>query len=515
MDKVTAGGAPGTGDGYDGVVSVRAMPRWYGTLFVTDTLERFGFYGMQAILVLYAAAPLSQGGLGLAAADAASLFGAWIGLMFLLSLGGGWAGDRLLGQRPAMLAGTLLSGAGYLMLAVPSGVMTAVGLGVLAIGGGLFKPNHQALINLMFGGSRGRESGISLMYVGVQVSALIAPLVTGYLGERVSWHLGFSVAAVAALATGAVLASAAAQFGGVGDRPPRPLGAQERRVAAARAAVAGTVLAVVLAALAIAGALGPRTAIMCTGLLSVVLPPAGYLMLYRNRELSGADRRRLRAFLAVLLGSALFWMIIAHAASLLTLFARDHVDLDVLGFRVPVGWLQAATPLFILVLAPMIASALPRIGGRRHVPVKFATGLLLVGGGFLLMSVAAGLAAGGARISPLWLIVVYLTHACGEVVVAAVTISALADVLPRPFMGRVVGVYWLFAALGGGLGSGVVRLAEVVPEDLYYLGLGLLATLAGLAFLLRRAALSRALATGDQGEAAADGPGPRTSSAGV
>jgi POT family proton-dependent oligopeptide transporter len=151
--------------------------------------------------------------------------------------------------------------------------------------------------------------------------------------------------------------------------------------------------------------------------------------------------------------------------------------------------------LFILVFAPMIASVLPRIGGRRHVPVKFATGLLLVGGGFLVMSVAAGFAAGGTKVSPFWLIVVYLTHACGEVVVAAVSISALADVLPRPFMGRVVGVYWLFAALGGGLGSGVVRLSQVVPETAYYLGLGLVAVLAGLSFLLWRVALSRALAT--------------------
>ncbi|OUC96388.1 peptide MFS transporter [Streptosporangium minutum] len=488
-------------DRYDGAVSVRAMPRWYMTLFATDALERFGFYGMQAILVLYAAAPRSTGGLGLARADAAALFGAWIGLMFILSMAGGWAGDRLLGQRPALLAGCVFSGLGYLLLAIPTGVMTAVGLCVLAVGGGLFKPNHQAMINLMFGGSKGRESGISLMYVGVQVSALLAPLVTAFLGERVSWHLAFSVAAVAVIATGVVFASTGAQFHGVGARPPRPLTPGERRVLLTRTSAAGAVLAGLLVVMALAGVLSPSTAIMITGVLTVLVPPIGYLTLYRNPELGVTDRRRLRAFLAVLLGSTLFWMIIAHAASLLNLFARDHVDLDVVGFTVPAGWLQAVTPMFILVLAPMIASVLPRIGGRQHVAIKFAAGLLLVGGGFLVMSVAAALAAGDTRISPLWLIVVYLTHACGEVVVAAVSISALADVLPRPFMGRVVGVYWLFAALGGGLGSGVVRLSEVVPETAYYLGLGLVAVLVGLGFLLRRAALSRALATDDHVDA--------------
>ncbi|GLW06758.1 peptide transporter [Microtetraspora sp. NBRC 13810] len=510
--------APAAGDAtHDGVLSVRTMPRWYVTLFATDTLERFGFYGMQAILVLYAAAPRAQGGLGLSTADAAALFGAWIGLMFMLSLAGGWAGDRLLGQRPALLAGCAFSVLGYLALAVPSGAMTAVGLTVLAIGGGLFKPNHQAMINLMFGDSKGRESGISLMYIGIQVSALLAPLVTAYLGERVSWHLGFSVAAVAMLATAVLFAFTAAQFHGVGARPPRPLSPAERRTVFTRTGVVLAAVAALLVVLAIAGVLSPTVAIALTGVLSVVVPPIGYLTLYRHRELGPADRRRLRAFLWLLLGGTLFWMIIAHAASLLNLFARDHVDLDVFGFVVPAGWLQAATPLFILVLAPVIAAVLPRIGGRRHVPVKFATGLLMVGGGFLIMSAAAALVTGDAKISPLWLIVVYLTHAGGEVVVAAVSISAMAELLPRVFMGRVIGVYWLFAALGGGLGSGVVRLSEVMPEPVYYLGLGLLAALAGLAFLFRRVALSRALATDDlvNVPVAAHRPGPVASSAEV
>src|SRR5690606_9205112 len=141
-------------------------------------------------------------------------------------------------------------------------------------------------------------------------------------------------------------------------------------------------------------------------------------------------RRRLRAFLAVFLGSTLFWMIIAHAASLLNLFARDHVDRVVFGMEIPASWLQAATPLFILLLAPLIAVALPALSGRTHVPVKLAVGLVLVGGGFLVMSLTTVLASSGEKVSPLWLVVVYITHACGEVIVAAVVISAAAEVLP-------------------------------------------------------------------------------------
>ncbi|WP_327085919.1 oligopeptide:H+ symporter [Nonomuraea sp. NBC_01738] len=471
------------------------LPRWYVTLFFSDALERFGFYGLQAILVLYAAAPAARGGLGLAFADAASLFGAWIGFMFMLSLAGGWLGDRVLGNRRALLAGCLTSVAGYLCLAVPAGWTTAVGLPLLGIGGAIYKPNHQAMINIMFGDrSRAREAGISLMYVATQVSALLAPLVTGYLGERVNWNLAFLVPALVLAATVVQLAVTAGQFGGVGDRPIKPLSPVERRAAGLRTGYGVAAVALVIGALGVLGTLSATTAIMLTGVLSVIVPIASYVMLYRDPGLGHDDRRRLRAFLTVYLGATLFWMIVAHAGSLLNLFARDHVDLQIGGFLVPASWLQTATPVFILALAPLIAAVVPRIGGEHNVAVKFAISLTLVGAGFLIMSLATVFAAGGDRISPIWLITVYLTHACGEVIIAAVTISAAADVLPSGYLGRTLGMLWLFAGLGGGLGSGVVRLSQVVPAPVYYLALGSVAALCGLGFALGRRALTRGLA---------------------
>jgi proton-dependent oligopeptide transporter, POT family len=476
--------------------------RWYATLFTSDMFERFGFYGMQAILVLYAAAPAARGGLGLGVADASSLFGAWIAVMFLLSLPGGWVGDRLLGQRRTLVTGTAVTVLGYLLLAVPAAGWTAAGLVVLAVGGGLYKPNHQAMLNMMLGESVRRESGISLMYVGVQASALLSPLLIGYLGERVSWHLGFAAAAVAMLLNLVQLVANARGFGGVGERPIRPLAPAERHTAGRRTAAAVAVVAVVVVGLAVVGALTATTAIALSGLLSVVFPIVGYRLLYRDPGLGAADRRRLRGFVAVFLGATLFWMIIAHAASLLNLFAQNHVDREIYGWTVPASWMQAATPTFILLFAPVFAWLLPRIGRRHNVAVKFCVGLLLVGGSFLVMSVAAAASAGGARVSPLWLVVVYLAHACGELIIAAVSIAAAGDVLPRQFMARTLGLLWLFAALGGGLGAGVVRLAEVVPEPAYYLGVGSVAVLSGLAFAVFRRALTRALSR--DGEAVPD-----------
>lgn len=477
----------------------KKYPRWFGTLYLTDTLERFGFYGMQAILVLYAIAPAARGGLGLKPADAASLFGAWIALMFLLSLPGGWVGDRVLGQRRALLVGAAVSMVGYLFLAIPGrGATTVIGLVVLAAGGGLYKPNHQAMINLMYGRDTGRrEAGISMIYTGVQFSALCAPLLTGYLGERVSWNLGFSIAGVAMGVSAILLARATAQFNGIGSEPGRALEPAERRKVVNRTLLLVGVIAAVLLGAAISGSLSPGMAIGIMGLLSVIFPIVGYRWLYRDKSLGVGDRRRLRGFLAVFLGATLFWMIVAHAASLLNLFALNHVDRNVFGWTVPASWLQAAVPVFILLLAPAFAWWLPRVGRRHNVAVKFALGLLLVGGSFLLMAVAAGFATSG-KVSPLWLVAVYLAHACGEIIVVSVVIAAAGDVLPRQFMARTLGLLWLFAALGGGIGAGVVRLAEVMPEPVYYLGLGTVAVAAGLAFVLGRKGLTASLSSDDE-----------------
>lgn len=468
---------------------------WYRTLFLTDMWERFGFYGMQAILVLYAAAPESRGGLGLPTADAAALFGAWIGLAFMFSMPGGWVGDRLLGPRRALLVGGVIIALGHFSLAVPAAGFTAVGLLLLALGTGLYKPNHQAMINMMFGKDSGRrESGISLMYVGIQVSALLAPLITGYLGERVNWHVGFAIAGLAMLIGVVQLTTAARQFGPVGGHPGRPLNAVARRTVARRTcAVLAALLALVVAGL-LTGTLTPTSGIIVVGLLGLIVPVIAFLLVHRHPELQAGDRQRLRAFLWVFLGSALFWMMIAQDGSVLTLFARDSTDLNAAGFTLPVSWLLSATPLFILFLAPCFAWALARMRTHATVPTKFALGLLLAGTSFLLMSVAAALAADGAKVSPIWLLTVYFMHACGELIIAAVGISAAADVLPPAFMGQTLGLLWLFAALGGGLGSQIVRLSQSLPQTVYFLGCGLVTTLAGLVFAWRRRAIARALA---------------------
>ncbi|WP_283133442.1 peptide MFS transporter [Rhizohabitans arisaemae] len=463
-----------------------ARSKWFSTLFLTDLWERFGFYGLLAILVLYAAAPVSEGGLGLPRAEAAALLGVYLAVTFMLSMAGGWAGDRLFGPRLATLWGGITVTLGYTLMALPTTVTTFPGLLGVSIGTALIKPNMTTMLNLHYGTDRaGREAGISMFYVGIQVSALISPLVVGFLGERVDWHLGFAAAACA-MAFGVLQYWAGSRHFAPGiGRVVRPATPRQRRVAAT-AAVLGLVL-VVSAGIALTA----QHAIVLVGLISLIVPFTAFTFVRRAQ--AETDRRRITVFLWLLLGASVFWMIAGQDGSLLNLFALHSTERDLFGFAVPASWLQSATPLFILAIAPIFALRWRRYGERLGVPAKFAAGLLLVGASFLVMAGAAALAADGAKVSPLWLLTVYFMHACAELIIAAVGISAAAEVAPPAYQAQIIGLWWLFCALGAGLASQAVRLTTVLPDQVYYLALGTLALAFAFAFIATRHRITRGL----------------------
>ncbi|GAA2609102.1 oligopeptide:H+ symporter [Dactylosporangium fulvum] len=476
----------------------RIVPRapWFRVLLATEMAERFGFFGLQATLVLYLAASAQDGGLGLRTVDAAALTGTWISLTYMLGGPGGWLADRVLGIRPTMMLGGLVSMAGHFALAVPAPAASATGLVLVSVGAGLYRPNHQAMANLLFGDSARRESGISLLYVGVQFSALIAPLVVGFVGDRVNWHAGFLCGGVVMLAGLVQLALARGTFLGVGDRPGRPLGPAGRR----RLRRYGVLLGAALTALtgAIVAVMPPVGIVGLLGMCTLVAPAVAFVLLYRNRRLRPVDRRRLSAFGWVILAWTLFFTMIAQGGSVMLLFAQDSTDRDIAGFEVPAGWFLSVSPLFVLIMAPVFAWLLPRLGeGVRVVPRKFAMALLLCGGSFLVMAVAAWLGAGGGRVSPLWLVAAYLLLSCSEVVVIAVGTAAASDVLPRAFIAQTIGVLGLFAAFGGGVGSQIVWLADAVPAAAYYLGYGLVVCGVGVLIALIRRRIVRGLTAAD------------------
>ena len=468
----------------------------FTTLFTTDMWERFSFYGMQALLFLYAVAPRSEGGLGLGVGTGGALFGLYMAGVFIAGLPGGWVGDRVLGPRRALLYGAIAIAAGHCWLAVPAEPTFYVGLGFIAVGTGLLKPNLPVLFTVLYptASSSRREAAFAIFYMSIQVSALLAPLVTGLLGERINWHLGFGAAAVGMAAGVIRYLIGARHFHGEGDTPPNPLPPEQRRRVVRRAGIAVAVVTAAFTVDALAGTFTVEHALGLLGLVSLVAPVVYFRHLLRRPEFRPAQRRRIRGYLWVLGPSALFWLMFSQLGSSFSYFAREHVDREVLGYLVPASWFQALHPLFLLVVAPLSAWAWMRLGPRVGAPAKLAGGLLASGTGFVVMTVAALVAASGTPVSPWWLLVAFLAQACGEITFGPVGLAVTGEVAPRGYASQMMGLYFMGAALGAGLGGQFSRLMTVLPLPVYFAIIAVAALTVGAILVARSGAISRTLA---------------------
>ncbi|OLE29253.1 MAG: hypothetical protein AUG44_05050 [Actinobacteria bacterium 13_1_20CM_3_71_11] len=470
-------------------------PRWFVTLFCTDMWERFSFYGMQALLVLFATAPVSAGGLGLGGSSAGALFGLYIAAAFVLPLAGGWLGDRLLGSRRATLYGAIVIAAGHYWMMAPLRAYSLVGLVFIAAGTGLMKPNLAATLSRFYGPGDApkREAAFSIFYMSIQVSALLAPLVTGILGERVQWHAGFGAAAIGMTIGVIYYAATSGRFGDVGREPVDPIApAALRRVLRRTALVAAPVVALLGLDIA-SGHFAIEHALGIVG-LSVLIVPVLYFRAARRRAgTAPAARRRLRAVRWLFLSSALFWLCFAQAGSVLSLFARDDVARRIGGFTVPASWFQSTTPLFILLGAPVVAWLWVRLGHRVGVAQKYAIGLALMGASFAVLALATASVSAGGRVGAGWLVAAFALQAFGEVALAPVGLAASADAGPAGATGQLMGLFFVSAALGAGLGSQVSRLWTVAPHPAFFGGLAVAGLLAAGILVLANERLNRAL----------------------
>jgi len=462
-------------------------PGWFVTLFCTDMWERFSFYGMHALLVLFLTAPRHAGGLGFTAGGAGALFGLYIAAAFLTPLAGGWLGDRVLGARQATLAGAVTITAGHCLLLAPLGVWSLTGLALIAAGTGLMKPNLAAILSRFYGPDRpaAREAAFSVFYMSIQLSALAAPLVTGVLGERYNWHLGFGAAALGMALGAGYFAATSSRFGVVGRHPADPIPpAALRRVVRRVLAV----LVPVATLLTIDVASGHFTVEHPLGMigLAVIATPVLYFRTAARRlparpgsggpDDSGPNaagpRQRLRTLRRLFLGGAVFWLCFAQTGSVLSLYTRDDVDRRLGGLTVPASWFQSVSPLFILAAAPLFARLWLRLGARFAVAHKYALGLALMGASYLVLAVTG---TGSHPVPVAWLLAALALQAFGEVALAPVGLAANADAGPPGATGTLMGLFFVSAALGAGLGAQLARAWAVVPHPGYFAGLATLA----------------------------------------
>ena len=450
------------------------QPRGLSTLFFTEMWERFSYYGIRPLLVLFMTAALVRGGFGFDRPTASAIVGIYSASVYLASLPGGWIADRWLGLRRSIWWGGVFIALGHLSIAL-SAIFAHkaffLGLILIVMGTGMLKPNISALVGDLYpeGGAR-RDAGYSIFYMGINSGALIAPIITGFLGERVGWHWGFGAAGVGMLIGLLTFrARASATLGPLGVTPGGSAADQRRARTITLGALAVIAVVVVLTALGVF-AINPVgiANMMKNIILTVAVIGFAYLFLFAG--LTNDERKGIVVILVLFIFSVVFWSAFEQAPTSLNLFARDFTDRTVFGWEMPASWFQSVESFFVILFAPMLAVLWTRLGSRGRdlsSPTKFSLGLALAGVGFLLMVAAANrVASGGAatRVSMLWLIGSYACQGLGELSLSPVGMSSMTKLAPRRFAGLTMGVWFTSLALGN-LIAGLVG-GGVDPEKL-------------------------------------------------
>lgn len=505
MGTTTTTESDATGTSRPGVRALlRSQPGWFRTLFWVDMWERFSFYGLGAIMFLYASASPADGGLGMPLADSSALYGSYMALVFLAALPGGWYADRVLGARRAAALGAVLITAGHACLAVPARSLFLVGLLLVVAGCGLVKPAITTMINQGNPDDRRREAALSIFFMSIQVSALAAPVVVGLLAERVDWHAGFGTAAVGMIIGLALYLRGMRGFADIGALGVHALPARQRVLVGIGAALLLLVV-LVLAGVVGSGAVGDvGTTLRVVGLTAIAAPLLTIALLHRSRQVDRPARVRLRAFALLMLASALFWAMYAQGNGILTEFARSATQREFAGWEVPASWFLSVHPAAILVFAPFAAGLWLRLGDRFRAPAKVAAGLAVMGASWLLLSVGAAAASDGSRVSAAWLVSSYVLQAAGELVLAPAGLALAGAIAPRGHEARYVGVFWLFCAMGAAVGGIAGGAAESGPLWRHLAITGAVAALVALVVALGARALDRRLAAGRPATVAPD-----------
>jgi len=453
-------------------------PRGLATLFFTEMWERFSYYGMRALLILFMTEETisANPGMGYDVTTSAAIYGLYTSLVYLLSLPGGWVADNIWGQRKAVFVGGCIIALGHFTMAVPSEYSFFLGLILIILGTGLLKPNVSTVVGELYpeGGAR-RDAGFSVFYMGINMGALIGPLLCSFLGENYNWHWGFSLAGI-----GMVLGLIQFRMGykHLGDAGLLRSDDQEdiARKEKKFYVVTGVVAAVLVTfGFLVSSGVLPLTlteiaTFLGSGILILVALYFIYLLGFAGHTKD--EKKRIGAIIWLFLLSAIFWSGFEQAGSSLNLFGRDFTDRMVFGWEMPAGWLQSVNSTFIIILAPLFGILwiwLAKRSANPSIPMKFALGLLGLAAGFFVISWGAANSSAENPSPMAWLIVMYFLHTVGELCLSPVGLSSITKLAPVNRVGQMMGIWFVGTALGN-LFAGLVagQLETLAPSSLFW-----------------------------------------------
>lgn len=472
------------------------QPRGLMTLSGLEVWERFSFLGMQAILVLFFADSVADDGLGMDPGTAASVSAAYGTLVYLVSVAGGWLADRILGSYRAVLYGGILIACGHYSMAVPTATMTWVGLGLISAGTGLLKPNVASMVGKLYRTEdERRDAGFALYYMGINIGAFAGPLITGWLGDHVGWHWGFSAAAVGMTLGLIQYVAGRRHLAGRKHAAEYALAPGPMRRAVLLIVLGVVVVAAVATALALAGWLTMDRFVDVLTLVSVIAPVVYFVVMFRSPRVSPEERGRLRPYVVLFLASVVFNFILFQAYSTMMLLASTNARTEIFGYHFPASWYASALGAFEVALAPVVATVWARMGPRQpHASNKIAIGVILGGLSFLLMVLpTSGHADDTYKMAAWWIVGSYLLLGLGDVLLETSGMSATTKLAPRAFASQTMALWFLSLALANGIQAQIVKLYGEVSNPAYFGVNGAVAVLAGVAVIAAAPWLKRTM----------------------
>lgn len=488
----------GTAPGVSKEQTFFGHPRGLKTLFFTEMWERFSYYGLRALLVLFMteaivtgrAEGIVSGGLGMRDQTAGAIYGLYTFGVYALALPGGWVADKLIGSRKSVLYGGIVIALGQFTLALPFYPSFYIGLVLVALGTGLLKPNVSAIVGDLYPetGAK-RDAGFSIFYMGINIGALIAPLICNYLGENINWHLGFLAAGIG-MTFGIIQYFIGWKHLGEAGWLKEEAQDPDVRSKSWRNFFMGIGAVIVIMALLIT--------LTATGVLSLTLVSFAHstgvvilvlaiiyfavMIIFGCRD--ATERKRMALIAVLFLGAAMFWSGFEQAGSSMNLFSERYTNRMIFGWEIPAGWLQSVNPLFIIILAPVVGQFWVWLGERNPtLGVKFGFGLIMLGVGFLVMSWGSNYIAEGG-ISPMWLVSTYFLHTVGELALSPVGLSAITKLSPQRYVSQMMGMWFMGAAIGNLIAGLVAGYIETLPLTQLFMTVALIVMGAGVLFLI-------------------------------
>ncbi|HST51586.1 MAG TPA: peptide MFS transporter [Pyrinomonadaceae bacterium] len=432
-------------------------PRGLTTLFFTEMWERFSFYGMKALLVLYMTKSLAEGGLNFSESYSGLIAATYFSSVYWTPLIGGWLADKVFGARRAVLIGGIVIASGHFSMVFHTLPNFYAGLILIAAGTGMLKANVSTMVGDLYSeGDKRRDAGFSIFYMGINLGAFIAPLVCGPLGQKIDWHYGFAAAGIGMVIGIVQYVAGGKRLSRVGNPPSKSREAIRPDIKEVRSAGDETsevdVVTIALAVILCIVGFSLGYIYGGAGVLSGLFPGvAGFFAGYLAgvvRHLNGDELKRVLVIFILFVFSALFWMSFEQASTTLTLFADRLTNRVVFGWEIPASLFQSIEPLFLIIFAPIFAWIWIRLGRREpSSPAKFAYGLFFAGVSFAVVAFASTL-TGAGRVSPLWLVLVYLLQTIGELCLSPVGLSTVTKLSPARMVGLMMGVWFLSISIG-------------------------------------------------------------------